>query len=436
MRILLISYHFFNYSSEGMVTAKLARGLVDRGHSLRVITSCHNWLDRDPARIGQDLVADIPVERVAEDESLLPGWWRAAVRHKGRPPFWSRVLAAGTLVHGCPPEDFAWVAPATRAALATRQGADDDAPEVMLTRLNPVSSHLVGLAVKRRWPGLPWCAYFSDPWPHHLYPAPYTSQLGRWSRWRFEQLLDRILGRSGSLVFPCDRLRDHILNGPRARFRAKSVVAPHLSTFGTQPATAGAAEPAHLVLRHAGLLMKERRIEPLLDAVRLVLRSRPAAAAQLRIEFTGRYHNCQGGKVPETPADLREVVEYQYYTFPDKVEQWLNAAEVFLLVEAKLEQGVFMPSKLADYLAAGKPILALSPRVGTVADYLENGGGLVVEPDDVPGIAAALERLLDLWQAGRLAELRPPATTVARVSPEQVVPLYEQALRRASGTLA
>ena len=115
-------------------------------------------------------------------------------------------------------------------------------------------------------------------------------------------------------------------------------------------------------------------------------------------------------------------------TFPDKVEQWLGAADVFLLVEAKLKEGVFMPSKLADYLAAGKPILALSPRVGTVADYLKDGGGLVVEPDDVAGIAAALEQLLDLWQAGRLATLRPPAATIARVSPEQVVPLYEQAL--------
>ena len=69
-----------------------------------------------------------------------------------------------------------------------------------------------------------------------------------------------------------------------------------------------------------------------------------------------------------------------------------------------------MSIKLTQYLITGRPILALSPRVGVVADWLGRGGGIVVDPDDAAGIAEALERLHGLWEAGRLDESAHPFT--------------------------
>jgi hypothetical protein len=54
-----------------------------------------------------------------------------------------------------------------------------------------------------------------------------------------------------------------------------------------------------------------------------------------------------------------------------------------------------------------------------------------VEPDDINGISLALTRLYDLWQAGELMRFAPSEAQVRSVTPEQVIPIYEQAFQSA-----
>jgi glycosyltransferase involved in cell wall biosynthesis len=56
-----------------------------------------------------------------------------------------------------------------------------------------------------------------------------------------------------------------------------------------------------------------------------------------------------------------------------------------------------------EYLAAGRPILAVVPPDGAAAELIRAAGaGLVVAPEDVDGIAAALNELHTAWRAGTL----------------------------------
>jgi glycosyltransferase involved in cell wall biosynthesis len=162
------------------------------------------------------------------------------------------------------------------------------------------------------------------------------------------------------------------------------------------------------------------------DGVR-AFRSR-RSDAKLRIEFAGRY---QGNVLPVAPADLQDVVSFHPYRNPEAIADWLQGADVFLLVEAKMKEGIYLPSKLSEYLGGGRPILALSPTEGVIADCLQQGGGIVVEPDDVNGISVALSRLYEAWEAGTLSEMRPNESQVQSVSPSQVVPIYEEAFQSA-----
>ena len=53
-----------------------------------------------------------------------------------------------------------------------------------------------------------------------------------------------------------------------------------------------------------------------------------------------------------------------------------------------------MSNALLEYMAAGRPIVATA--VGAAPDVIADGvHGLLVPPDDVPALAAALGRLLD-----------------------------------------
>jgi len=86
---------------------------------------------------------------------------------------------------------------------------------------------------------------------------------------------------------------------------------------------------------------------------------------------------------------------------------------------------------MADSISAGRPILALSPAVGTVSDFLSEGGGIRVGPGEVDRIESALSDLYQRWQTNRLDELAPSRLLIDRVSPSAVVPAYEAAFRGA-----
>ena len=390
MRVLFVSWHCLDGTAEGLASARLAAALARHGHEVTLLT-------RPQSRALEGVTSHL-LEPEAFHAFNLDRW--------GRPL--GRITALPHLLRGCTVEHKGW------ARAVARKAVELGPFDVLHSRLNPAASHLAALAVLKKT-DLPWCAYFSDPWPHHLYPEPYRFTVGPLSRRRLELSLDAMLRRADTLVFPSARLRDWLLSGRRERHRRKSFIAPHLGEMGAPaPAANG-----HLHIRHAGFLMKERRVEPLLAALE---RLRPAVREDLRIEFAGRYAEApKAGAVSFFPAMP-----------PDEVRSWMAGADVALLVEAALAEGIFFPSKLSDYLAGGRPILALSPRRGVTADLLSAGGGVLVEPEDEAGIAAALERLHGLWRAGRLSELAPGPDQAAAVSEAAVVPIYERAFKEAA----
>ena len=76
-----------------------------------------------------------------------------------------------------------------------------------------------------------------------------------------------------------------------------------------------------------------------------------------------------------------------------------------------------LSGKVFEYLAAERPILALVPPDGAAADLIRNANaGVVVAPDDVDGIAAALRELHTRWRAGGLEEAPLAPEWKARVS--------------------
>ena len=96
-----------------------------------------------------------------------------------------------------------------------------------------------------------------------------------------------------------------------------------------------------------------------------------------------------------------------------------------------MEEGIYLPSKLADYAAAGKPVLALSPRTGTVADLLGDAGLSRADVDDAKAIAREIESLYDGFLADGLASRRPSERLAAMFRPQRVADVFLEKLREA-----
>jgi hypothetical protein len=105
--------------------------------------------------------------------------------------------------------------------------------------------------------------------------------------------------------------------------------------------------------------------------------------------------------------------------------QALAKSDVLVIIEAPLTEGIFMPGKLVDYVQIGRPILALSPVVGTINDIVsKHGGGIAVNCQSPDLVARALRTLHEHWSEGNLNRLYGSTRLASLFSEERVLGLY------------
>jgi glycosyltransferase involved in cell wall biosynthesis len=178
---------------------------------------------------------------------------------------------------------------------------------------------------------------------------------------------------------------------------------PHIAPW--RPAAAASHE---VLAVYAGAHGRANGLELLVQAAALLA---ARGEARLRLVLVG-----EGG---EKPALLRGAAGLPNLTFLDPIPKrdlahLFAGAQAGLLCLAPIPAfaGAVAPNKLADYLAAGLPVLSNLP--GEVAGLLgAHGAGETVGPRDAAGLAEALTRLADhparrraMGEAARLLALR------------------------------
>jgi glycosyltransferase involved in cell wall biosynthesis len=107
-----------------------------------------------------------------------------------------------------------------------------------------------------------------------------------------------------------------------------------------------------------------------------------------------------------------------------------SEALLLLIPEAGGRGRGVLSGKVFEYLAAGRPVLALVPPDGAAAELVrETGAGVIAPPDDIPAIRGALEGLHARWRAGDLDGTPLDAKTRRRLARETRVEELAELLR-------
>jgi glycosyltransferase involved in cell wall biosynthesis len=381
-RVLMIAHHFPPAGGSGANRAlAFARHLPEHGWKPTVLTPGAAWAAQRDAALVSEIPVDLRVVRTRSFErranQAVSGRMTSSLSSRPASKFRSQL---GHLKR-FPDAHIGWLPFAVAAGIRERY-------DVACSSSGPFTSHLVGLLL-RRITHKPWVAELRDGWY-------------RWNRsifpdypaWRdaLERRLEAAALRSADrVVLVTDRMAD--------AFRAQyaDLPASHFAVVpnGFDPAqfqVEPAGTPAGWEVVYAGALYYGRSLSTFLQAARLVIESDAQFARDFSLTLVGTLDGRAADEVAR--SGIREQVKLLGQIDHAAAIATMRRSDALLLV-ANTTPGAeaTVPGKLFEYLAVGRPIIAVAPRDSSPADMLrQTGGGWLAEAGDTDAIACVLRR--------------------------------------------
>lgn len=264
-------------------------------------------------------------------------------------------------------------------------------PDVIYSRSAPFSGALLAYYLKARI-GCPWLMHLSDPWAGSPYRAFPPHKLDKDNR------LEALCIEAADLITVTTPGQAEFYRAKYPQRRAAIEVSPNMMPVAQQtvPVTQQAGS---LRLVYTGAIYQQRNPKTLLRAIQMMHQTAPEEAAEVRVEFYGNIDPAIAQAINATPG----CAAHAPTSFAD-VTQIQACADVLVTIEPSGDHPLllhFMPSKNLDYIAAGKPLLAITPE-GSVTDrFCRSGHGWSVAPGDDAGLASILTKLASAKKAGK-----------------------------------
>jgi len=407
-RILIVAYY---YPPQNIIGARrpaaLAKWLRRRGHEVTVLTSLQSGCGHDPAPSRLLRTRDLLATRLNwRGESLGVVTGRSDAAWDPDPGVWGSIFVPDVQL-------ISWVPFAVEAARRLHRRGRFDA----VVTTSPVeSAHLVGLALRAR--GVPWIADMRDGWRFEAPRGDLPLALQR----RIDNALERVVvTRADALVMVTEPLSADL------RRRHGAVVTTITNGFDPddEALTSGVAAPVaddKLTIAHTGGLGERQTLAPVLEALARMARHEPRLAGRVEVLLAGQ--ETAGQRTLYEAPELAPFIRRLGFVPRAQALAIQRAADVLLLVTSGARVGE-ATGKLFEYLAAGRPILALAE--GSAGGDIVRGAraGLVIRTHDTGAAEAALRRILSEGLP------TPPAGARAPFAYPALAERYEQVIEQA-----
>ena len=287
-----------------------------------------------------------------------------------------------------PDENVTWNATAIPTAIRIVRSEQID---VVITTSPPNSVHLVGAAAKRVT-GVRWVADLRDSLTRNA--DRRVENLAARMKERAQDTIARLVARQADASvavteFIADEVRALEPNG-------RVAVIPNGADFD-ELAGLAYTRGGRFRITHTGAFFGKRSPRPFLEAFAR------ADLADAVARFVGDFRAADR-EWAQTLALGDRLELHPYVPRRRALALQRDSDALLLLLPDVAGRGAAVPSgKVYEYLAAERPILAAVPPAGAAADLIrEARAGVVVAPDDVDGIEAALRDLHARWRAGTL----------------------------------
>jgi hypothetical protein len=268
-----------------------------------------------------------------------------------------------------------------------------DRPDAIVTTSGPESSHLLGLVASAF--GIRWAADYRDGWLRDVrHPAPLRV---------IDRALERLVARRSTVVtavntaIAADVTRRH---GVRAFTISNGFDRTVLADASDERAT---LDRTRFSLVYTGLLAIDVAEQPVinrgsdarrfLDALTLLLADDPALATRFELVVAGSISDSEREVL--TRGELGKIVRVLGLLPRDRALGLQQAADGLLLIPGGAGATT---AKVYEYLAAQKPIFAVTEDDGVAAELLRAAGEHTVGgAGNAEALAEALQTYLSRW---------------------------------------
>jgi glycosyltransferase involved in cell wall biosynthesis len=287
-----------------------------------------------------------------------------------------------------PDENVTWNATAIPKAISIARAEKID---IVMTTSPPVSVHLIGAAVQAAT-GAKWVADLRDSLVAH--PHRSVERLAVRAKEQASRGVAALVARrADAIVAAADAIADETRAvNPRGRVLTITNGSDFDDFAGLEY-----VRNERFTLTHAGSFFGKRDPGPFLRALAA------SGLDDVTVRFVGDFRP-RDRELMES-LGLSERVELVDYVPRRRSLALQRSSDALLLLipEAGGRGRGILSGKVFEYLAAQRPILALVPPEGAAAKLIRDAGaGVVVAPDDVEAIRAALVGLHGRWREGRL----------------------------------
>lgn len=398
MKVLIITYYWPPSGGSGVQRwLKFAKYLPEYGITPVIYTA----EDPNYAVIDRSLEREVsPDLEIIRGKVPEPNRWLRGISRKqqqasagfldARPSLMDRVLRYIRANFFIPDARRFWVRPSVRILADYLK---HDAPDLIITTGPPHSVHLIGLALKREF-GLPWLADFRDPWTSIDYfgSLPLTAR----SLEKHRKLEREVLSTADRVVVVGEQMRKEF-----SGFNDQVLVVAN--GYDTVDGEADPGLDRDFTLTYAGLMNADRNPVVLWKVLSELIKSDPGFNRDLRLRFVG---SCSGEVIESLEENgLTDHFENLGYLDHEQVSRYQRSAQVLLLVvnQVPSARGI-VTGKIFEYMQARRPVLAIGPTDGDLAEIVkETGCGTVIDFQDEKGMRRAV---LQLYQDYRKGELK------------------------------
>ena len=398
MKVLLVTMYFPPAGGGGVQRSlKLAQYLPALGIETHVLAPDDpKWVHRDPelrvptqAWIHRARYIGPRARKPAEELRAAEGFERALVQ--------AQVTARRLLL---PDASVTWNLTAIPAAIriVRREGID-----AVITTSPPPSVHFVGAAVQRAT-GVRWIADLRDPLVANQQRRDDTTA-ARARQAANEKVARLVVRRADAVTCVSDAIAAEVRGlDVRATVRVISNGCDFDDFAGVEYRPA-----ARFRITHTGSFFGKRDPRPFLQAFH-------DAELDAVARFVGDFRSSDREWAASLDlGDRLELVDYLPHTESLRVQRDSEALLLLIPDAGGRGKGV-LSGKVFEYIAAGRPILAVVPPDGAAAELIrETGSGVVVAPDDVDGIRAALVDMQSRFADGGL-----PSVALAKQDEERL----------------